>query len=158
MAQSFPEPEIGEHPERKIVALAGDFTMETRHEIPALWNRFFSQPFEVDTHVPGAMFGVSYGMDVKGAFSYGVGIEAENPTKLPDGACVIASSKGTYAVFRNTSPVAELPGFIDHIYCEWMPKSGYTPRDGAMFERYPDSPDNTAENMTYEIWAPIQPK
>ena len=156
MSENFPEPEIGDHPERKVVALSGDFTMDTRHEIPALWNRFFSQPFDVDTHIPGAMYGVSYGMDGQGGFSYGVGVEAENPTNLPEGACVITLSKGTYAVFRQTGPISGLPGFIDHIYRVWMPASDYTPRHGAMFERYPDDPNNSAESMTYEIWAPVQ--
>jgi len=158
MTQAFPDPEIGDFPERKIVALSRDFTMDTRNEIPALWNEFFGRQFNVESYVPGAMFGASYGWDGKGGFSYGVGVEAESPANLPDGACVITLSAGTYAVFRQTGPVMQLPKLVDDIYCEWLPKSGFKTRDGAMFERYPDGPDNTPDNMSYEIWAPVQPK
>ena len=158
MSANTPTPEIGVHPERTIVALARDFTMDTRHEIPGLWNEFFGRSFDVPTGVSGAMYGVSFAMKEKGSFRYGVGVEAENPTDLPEGACAITLSEGTYAVFRQQGPVSEIPALMDHIYGSWLPESGFAIREGAWCERYPDDPNGSPENMTYEIWAPVQAK
>jgi len=155
MGDDFQEPEIVQSPERTIVALARDFTMDTRHEIPGLWNEFFSREFNVPSRVPGAMFGVSFAMTAPGAFRYGVGVEADDPKDLPEGACRITLSEGTYAVFHKQGPVTGIPALMDHIYCTWLPDSGFAVREGAWCERYPDDPNATPENMTYEIWAPV---
>ena len=155
MNSFFPEPEFETGAERCIVALAWDYTMETRGEIPALWHELMNREFEVENIVPGAAFGVSYDHRPDGTFRYGVGFESSRPQKLPDGACLITLAAGTYAVFRKRAPIAELPPLFDHIFQTWLPASDYQKAEGAVFERYPDDPGATMDARVYEIWVPV---
>ena len=156
MDVATPDPDLVDNLERSIVALARSYTMDTRGEIPALWHELMNREFEVENIVPGAAFGVSYGHRPDGTFRYGVGFESFRPENLPDGGCVITLAAGTYAVFRKRAPIAELPPLFDHIFQTWLPKSEYQQAEGAVFERYPDDPDATAEARLYEIWVPVR--
>lgn len=155
MTTLFPTPEIAEHPERSIVAIARDFTMETRGDIPALWQALWNREFQVENAVEGAAYGVSFDQTPDGAFRYGVGFESRAPQDLPDGACVITLSAGTYAVFRKRAPITELPPLFDAIYNTWLPASDWQMRPGAVFERYPDDPEPVPGAMLFEIWVPV---
>lgn len=142
---------------RVIAGRSGHFTMETRNQIPGLWQQFFSSPPELEGVIEGAMYGVSYGMSQDGGFEYAVGVEVvSEATKLPDGCCTVTLSEGDYLVLKAFGPVAELPQQFDHMFQELIPAKGLTPRPGAVFERYPDDSRNTPDSMFYEIWAPVQ--
>ncbi|WP_238365525.1 GyrI-like domain-containing protein [Mesobacterium pallidum] len=158
MSDSRPDPEIVEAAPRLIVATSRDYTMDTRHEIPAQFQGWFAAGHEIPEAVGDAIFGVSYNADGQGAFSYGVGVEVEGrPATLPDGTCILTTASGPHAVLRVFGPVTDLPGNFDWLFSTWMPEHGKTPRAGAVFERYPDDPRNGPDGMAYEIWAPIQP-
>jgi len=158
MSSDFPEPEVGEYPERQIVALARDFDMSTRDQIPQLWNDLWGREFSVENAVEGTAYGASFDFGEGGKFRYGVGFESTAPANLPDGACVITLTAGTYAVFRKRAPIAELPSLFDHIFQTWLPASPYQPAEGAVFERYPDDPDATETARMFEIWVPVAAK
>lgn len=155
MATAFPTPDFADYPERSIVALARNFTKNTRSEIPALWQELWSREFNVANLVEGAAFGVSFDQTGDGGFRYGVGFESSSPQDLPDGACIITLAAGPYVVFRKRAPVTELPPLFDAIFNEWLPASDWQMRRGAVFERYPDDPAPESGAMLFEIWVPV---
>jgi AraC family transcriptional regulator len=159
MTDTLPEPDIITGPERLVVAISGRYSIDRRAEIPALWNRYFAGNYRPENAIDGAMFGVSYGVDGAGGFDYGVGVEVpEPPSALPDDTCVLQLSAGLYAVLRQFGPVARLPDHVDWLYQNWLPGSAYRERPGSLFERYPDDNRNGPDGMSYELWAPVQPR
>ncbi|MEZ5658150.1 MAG: GyrI-like domain-containing protein [Burkholderiaceae bacterium] len=150
------EPEFVDAPERTLVALSRDFTLETRGEIPALWQTFWGQDWQFEGAEEQAAYGVSYGVRPDGHFSYAAARHIEpTPSPLPDGACLVKLSAGRYAIFRNRGPVSDLPAMFDAIFEHWLPTSGQKQREGAVFERYSYDDDASPESMAYEIWVPI---
>jgi len=155
----LPDPEFLEMPERNLVSLARSFTMETRSEIPALWQDFWSAGWELPGEIEPAKYGVSFSVTPEGGFRYAVGMHVEPmPAVLPDAACKVRLSPGRYAVFRKKGAVQQLPEIFDAIFTHWLPESGESQREGAVYERYPDDEHSTAESMTYEIWVPVKSK
>lgn len=151
------EPEFLNAPEKHLVVLSRDFTLKSRNEIPALWQEFWSLEWQFAGTEEQAAYGVSYAVQADGSFSYAVGRYIEpTPKPLPDGACVVILSGGRYAVFRNKGPVTELPAIFDAIFTQWLPASGETQREGAVFERYPYDDNASPESMAYDIWVPVQ--
>ena len=152
----LPDPEFITQAEVELVALSRQFTMDTRTDIPAMWNDFWSRDWNLPGDQEQAAFGVSYDMSANGQFSYAVGLHfSPTPQNIPADACLVTLSAGRYAVFRNQGPVSELPTMFDTIFGSWLPNSGCQQRDGAVFERYPFSDDASPDNMAYEIWVPV---
>ncbi|MEM7250626.1 MAG: GyrI-like domain-containing protein [Pseudomonadota bacterium] len=152
----LPTPDFIDCDERRLVALSRDFTMQTRSKIPQLWHQLWEQQWSFAGNVEPAQYGASYSVRPDGSFSYAVGMQVDPmPGDLPEGACTVTLSAGRYAVFRKQGPVQELPQTFDAIFSTWLPTSGETQREGAVFERYPHHEGNTPESMAYEIWVPI---
>ena len=150
------EPEILEIQEKQIVSLSREFTLETRNEIPLLWNEFWSREWHLIGSGEQAAFGVSYSAQPDGKFSYAVGLNFDVvPEPLPEGACIVNISGGRYAVFRNRGSVTEIPSLFDEIFEQWLPGSSEKQREGAVFERYPYDDNASPESMAYEIWVPV---
>ena len=149
-------PEFVKTAEKRLVALSGEYTLETRGDIPGLWNDFWSREWQLEGDEEQAAYGVSYAMQSDGRFSYAAGRHVEpTPEQLPEGVCIVTLSPGQYAVFRNRGPVSELPMLFDTIFSQWLPNSGKTQREGAVFERYPYDDSASPDSMAYEIWVPI---
>jgi len=149
-------PEFIDIPEKQLVALSGQFTLETRDQIPALWQRFWSLPWTFEGEEEPTAYGASYSMSPNGEFSYAVGRHITPvPELLPEDACVVTLAAGRYAVFKRRGPVSEIPQVFDAMFSQWLPQSGETQRSAAVFERYPYEDDASPEMMTYEIWLPI---
>ena len=150
------EPEFVTAEEKHLVALSREFTMDTRTEIPAMWHDFWSREWQLEGTEEPAAYGVSYSMQPDGSFSYAVGRNiVPTPKQLPEEACTVTLSAGRYAVFRNKGPVTEMPALFDAIFSQWLPNSGETQREGAVFERYPYDDNASPESMAYEIWVPM---
>ncbi|MEM9605306.1 MAG: GyrI-like domain-containing protein [Pseudomonadota bacterium] len=149
-------PELVDAPEKTLVALSRNFTLDTRAEIPPMWVDFWGRGWQFEGDEEMAAFGASFNAQPDGAFTYAIGRHiTPTPDNLPEGACTVTLSGGRYAVFRNQGPVSELPGYFDAIFSDWLPGSGESQREGAVFERYPYSDDASPDNMVYEIWVPI---
>ncbi len=155
MSVSFADPEFVEMPERYVVALAKDFTMANRHEIPKLWGQLWQHDFDVDGLNRDEAFGVSYGQTEDGGFSYGAGYEVLSNDVKPKGGCIITLSAGRYARFAKRVPFAEIPAHFDWVFCDWLPASGCIIREGAVFEVYPEDPEATEEARMIQVWLPI---
>lgn len=64
---------------------------------------------------------------------------------------------GEYAVITHRGPYWKLPDVYTHVYTEWMPGSGYQPRDLPAYEVYRDNPDDTmAGDLLTDVCVPIQ--
>lgn len=149
-------PEFLDLPGCEIVALSGDFTVATRHKIPALWQDFWSRKWCFDGIEESAAYGISYAMCPDGRFSYAAGRYITPPPEtLPLGACRLTLSAGRYAVFRDQGPVTDIPKLFDAIFMQWLPTSGEVQREGPVFERYPYHADASPEFMRYEVWLPV---
>lgn len=143
-------------PEKHLVALSREFTLETRQDIPELWNDFWSREWQLNGVEEQAAYGVSYAMQSDGRFSYAAGRHvAPTPEQLPEDACLVTLPSGRYAVFQNRGPVSELPAIFDAIFSQWLPNSGESQREGAIFERYPYDDSASPDSMAYEIWVPV---
>lgn len=152
----LPEPSFEVAEQRQLVALSGQYSMATRHEIPALWQTFWQQQWHFDGEEEAACFGASFALQPDEQFSYAVGVHVKPlPASLPEGTCVVTLSAGRYAVFRMRGPVEDIPAAFDAIFCQWLPAAGVELREGAVFERYPHEASDGTENMTYEIWVPV---
>ena len=150
------EPEFLEVQEKHLVALSRDYTMQTRKDIPDLWNDFWTREWEFNGNEEPAAYGVSYAVLPDGSFSYAAGRNIDPlPDPLPEGACVVTLSAGRYVVFRGQGAVTEIPQLFDAIFSEWLPGSGEKQREGAVFERYPYDDNASPASMIYEIWVPI---
>ena len=152
----FPEPTIQKCPERYVVALARSFTMDTRHEIPALWGELWTHDFGLDGLDLQTAFGVSFDVTQQG-FRYGAGYEVASPDVTPTGGCVITLAAGTYARFSARVQMAQIPQMFDWVFNTWLPGSGHTQAAGAVFEVYPNDPEATEDRRLIEIWVPITP-
>lgn len=152
----LPAPSFETAEARQLVALSGEYSMDTRHEIPQLWQHFWQQQWQFDGEEEPACFGASFALQPDGRFTYAVGVHfTPLPEVRPEGTCVVTLSAGRYAVFRLRGPVAEIPAAFDAIFAQWLPNAEVTMREGAVFERYPyEAPDGT-DAMAYEIWVPI---
>lgn len=65
--------------------------------------------------------------------------------------------KGRHAVLRLTGPYAGLPAAYDYLYHVWLPGSGEVAAKGPSYERYLNSPMDTAlQDLVTEICVPLQ--
>lgn len=153
----LPDPEIVETEGQRFVGLVDSYDMTTRSAIPALYERFFAAESGIEGAVPGALYGLSIDAKPDGTFRYGVAREVTAPGAMPEGFCELRAGAGTYAVFRQRTPISALPEQFDAIFSRWLPAAPFTPREGAVFERYPDDDAPDDGKMLYEIWVPVTP-
>jgi AraC family transcriptional regulator len=150
------EPEFLDVQEKRLVALSRDYTIDTRKDIPELWNDFWAREWKFKGIEEQAAYGVSYSVQPDGRFSYAAGRNIDPiPEPLPEGACIVTLSAGRYAVFRTQGAVTEIPTLFDAIFSQWLPNSGEKLREGAVFERYPYDENASPKSMVYEIWVPV---
>lgn len=155
---TLPNAAIVESRAKLIIGLAGDYTMQTRGEIPKLYEQFFAVRDGIKHRVSDVLYGISMNAKPDGSFRYGVGIEVEEAEDLPEGTCEMHLVEGDYVVFSQRTPVAELPERFDAVFAEWLPQSDFVQREGAVFECYPDDASPEEGKMLYEIWVPVAPK
>ena len=148
-------PELVTAQEKQIVALSRTFTLDTRDQIPALWQTWFESDWHLNEINDQASYGIPYAMQADGTFHYGVGLSVSTtPEEMPEDACIMTLSAGNYLVFRQQGPVRDIPLVFDTLFGEWLPNSDYIMRDSPVFERYPFT-DSTPDSMAYEIWVPV---
>ncbi|MAM61809.1 GyrI-like domain-containing protein [Maritimibacter sp. UBA3975] len=155
---TLPNAAIVESREKLIIGLAGDYTMESRDTIPALYEKFFTLKDGIKHKVSDVLYGISMEARADGSFRYGVGIEVEEAEDLPEGTCEMHLVGGDYVVFSQRTAISELPARFDAVFSDWLPNSDFVQRDGAVFECYPDDDSPEPGKMLYEIWVPVAPK
>ena len=152
----LPDPLFVEAAERRLVALTREFTMDTRTDIPPMWNEFWSREWNLPGDQEPAAYGVSYNMRDAGRFDYAIGLLFDPvPESIPDDCSIVTIPAGYYAVFSQQGPVTDIPTMFDSIFSHWLPNSGHSQSHGMVFERYPFDDNASPENMAYEIWLPV---
>ena len=108
-----PEPEFVVAPEKRLVALSGEFSLETRNEIPGLWKDFWSREWKLPGDEGEACYGASYSARPDGRFAYAAGLSVEPiPDELPEGARVVTLSAGALCGVSQEGTRAGDPGAI----------------------------------------------
>lgn len=138
-----------------IVGLTERFRFDALGGIPALWQR--AEPHF--GHLPGQVspvaYGVCYNTDDTG-FDYIAGVEVHDFASVPADLARLRVSEQRYAVFTHTAHISTIRGTFAAIFNEWFPKSGLSPADAPVFERYGQRFDGRTSNGGFEIWAPIK--
>jgi len=143
----------------RIAGLRGEYTSETRSQIPLLWQRFAPHIGQTPGQVGNVAYGVCFcGPGYKG-FGYLAGVELASDAPLPKGWSEASFPTGRYIVFTHSGHVSTLCETLDAIH-RWLPGSGLDiahvePGGAAFFERYGEAfcPETGMGGM--EVWFPL---
>ena len=141
-----------------VVVMAKDFNTDndTKAEIPAFWDEYFSRGFE--KKIPPVL-GVCAPHEQGGKFfRYGIGCFEENAGGVPEGFERWEIPASSWAVFKC---VGAMPGAIQEmwgrIYGEWLPQANYELHESYDFEYYTEGDVNSPDYVS-EIWASVREK
>ncbi len=154
------EPQIVEKAAFKVVGLAGEFSQDTNHRIPALWTAFWKRHEEVKTAIDGHSFGLCICVD-EDNFTYVAAVEAADTDDVPEGMCEVQIAAQTYAVFTvpmtGQEPIGKELGRANRfIWKTWLPLSGHTFAKAPDFEYYDDRFDSRTLSGEIDIYIPIR--
>lgn len=125
-------------------------------EIPAMWQVFNVRYKEVKNPDLFKFYGLCYGYQDDGAFSYmsGVGIIAgdDKVAEIPSGMSLQEIPGGKYAVFTFKDDISKIGLFWNDIYQKGIPENQLKPLNGMTFELYDE---RFEENGTVDIYIPI---
>jgi AraC family transcriptional regulator len=141
-----------------IAGLGDRFDMETKKNIPALWQRLGPHLGHVPGQVRerGVTFGVSYNMDESGNFDYLAGVEVKDFAALPAEFTRIRLAPQRYAVFTHNDHVSSIGRVHMTIWRKWLPESEFQAADAPNFERYGEEFDGRTGLGGFQIWVPIK--
>ena len=149
-------PEIRDRHAFIIAGLSRDYDMETRVEIPSLWQRFAPMIGSVPGQVGATTYGVCITTDPPGEqFTYIAAVEVESATGLRDFATYEIPA-ARYAVFTHVGSLDGLDQTMDYIFGTYMPESGYRPTGTPDFELYDERFNPDSRDGELEIWVPIE--
>lgn len=155
-AKKLSPPRFETMSKKTVAGLNARYTMETRSEIPKLWEKFVPQMRNFSGKVNQLSYGVAWNFKDDCEFDYLCGIEFQEGMSLPSDWTTIDLPGQRYAVFTHKGYVAQIPETIDAIWTAWMPQSGLTPSKGPCFERYDESFDSATGMGGTEIWVPVE--
>ncbi len=88
---------------------------------------------------------------------YDAGLAVEPSVQAHGRIAVQDLEGGEYAVVIHRGPYWQLPDVYSYIYNDWLPGSGYQPRDLPAYEVYRDNPNLTmAGDLLTDVCVPIQ--
>jgi AraC family transcriptional regulator len=143
-----------------IAGLRGEYTSETRGEIPNLWQRFAPHIGNTSAQVGNVAYGVCFcGRGYQG-FGYLAGVEVSSIGDLPADWSVATFPAQRYVVFSHHDQVCKLCETLDAIH-RWLPTSGLQvvhaqPGGPAFFERYGEEFNPHTGLGGMEIWYPVE--
>ena len=125
-------------------------------EIPAMWEVFNVRYKEVSNPDESKFYGLCYGYQEGGAFSYmsGIGIVPgdDKITEIPSGMSLQEIPGGKYAVFTFKDDISKIGLFWDEIYQKGIPENQLKPLNGMTFELYDE---RFQQNGIIDIYIPI---
>jgi AraC family transcriptional regulator len=155
------EPEIVEIDSFVVAGLRERFDGDTKHGIPALWQRFVPLLPAIPHRRPGT-YGICTNPSAEdGSFDYVAGVAVDRVDELPSGTVAESIPRQTYAVFRHhvRSPNlhAELQPTLRFIWGTWLAgASAYEYAGGPDFERYPPDFDAGQAGTFLDIAIPVR--
>lgn len=123
----------------------------------------FYHDFKVNEHylkfpdkTPDQAYGVACGFRDDGSFSFVVGGEVDEDTRISvKGFTIVEIPEGLYATFENTDDV---PNMRDYIYGVWLPNSQYERREAPDFEVTDLTKTMKEQRIVMTIYIPIEEK
>lgn len=144
------------------VGLAGSFVPIDQPDpdnmtiIPRLWQGLRARADDLPMSSLGLRVGVIGAQPAEdGRLDYLAGRILKGGAAVPAGFDMRRVPAGTFAVFTHKGPVSTIGHTLHYIFGAWLPRSGRTLRDGAEFERYPETYDPTSDTAAVEICIPI---
>ncbi len=150
------EPTIKTLPPIKLVGFGGTFTPETRHGIPALWEKLVPALGAIPNMANGTTFGYCQQADDEGAFNYMACAEVSSLSDVPAGMVAAEVPEQKYAVFAHALGSAniheDIQPTVQYIWGEWAAQNKLA--DAPDLERY--GPDfHPAPGQVIEFLVPV---
>jgi AraC family transcriptional regulator len=138
-----------------IAGLNERYVFDNLAGIPALWQRFRPHLGHVPAEAGNVRYGICFNTDDTG-FDYIAGVEVHDFATLPAEYARLRVSAQRYAVFTHQGHVSTVRGTFMAIFNDWFPKSGLSPADAPVFERYDERFDSHTGEGCFEIWIPVR--
>jgi AraC family transcriptional regulator len=155
------EPEIVEIDSFLVAGVRERFDGDTKHGIPALWQRFLPILPEIPHQRPGT-YGICTNPSAEdGSFDYVAGVAVDRVDELPAGTVAETIPRQTYAVFRHhvrsSNLHEELQPTLHFIWSTWLAGSDvYEYAGGPDFERYPEGFEAGRKGTYLDIMIPVR--
>ena len=107
-------------------------------EIPAMWEIFNKRYMEIKNSDMRVFYGLCYGYESNGDFSYMAGLAVDPISEIPNGMEVVELPAGKYAAFTFKDHISKIGEFWDAIYKIYLPENDLKPLPGMTFELYDD--------------------
>ncbi len=143
----------------RAIAIAGlnqTYTMESRRNIPAQWQRFAPHIGKLPGQIGRSSYGVCWNSKPDCSFDYLAGVEVADSAKLPPDFTRIELPAARYAVITHAGHVSSLPQTIDTVWTRWIPDSGLKAAGSPCFERYTEDFDPQTGRGGIELWIPLE--
>lgn len=138
------EPQILTRPAFEVIGLPY-LGHNKNNDLALLWDQFIPRLGEVANQAPDS-FGICGDVDPDGRFHYMAGVQVTEVGDIPEGMSLWSIPEQTYAAFPCT--LETIRDTYNHIYQDWLPKSGYKQADGPDLEYYaPDFNPTTGTGM-----------
>ena len=147
-------PEMRACDDFQVIGMSLDCNFENIEGVPALWARFAAREHELEREPPIG-YGVCYGADADGNFTYMAALEVDPDTPVPDGMSRMAIPAGRYAMFVHEGHISDIGKTIYSIWNKSLPDLGLEPREAPDFERYDGRFDPKTGRGLVEIWIPV---
>ncbi|HEY4355695.1 MAG TPA: GyrI-like domain-containing protein [Acidobacteriaceae bacterium] len=147
-----PQPKLVHESAKTIAGLSKAYTMDTRSEIPRLWDQLHEQAHNL--LLTRTSFGVSYRFDGQ-SFQYLCGMESADD--LPADWDTVVLIEGQYAVFTYTGPASGIGAAMDSIWKQLIPEAQLKPDGRPSFEMYDARFDAKTSSGAVEFWIPVAP-
>ena len=145
-----PQPKLVQADARTIAGLSETYTMDTRSEIPRLWDQLHAQAH--DLLLSRVSYGVSFGFDGQ-SFHYLCGMEKTDD--LPSDWYSVVLIEGRYAVFTYSGPDAGIGTAMDTIWKQLIAENNLKPDGRPSFEVYDSRFDAKTSSGVVEFWIPV---
>ncbi len=123
-ALGLDEPRFEHSKEMLVAGLSGTYTLETRGQIPAQWERFMPSSGKVPGQIGHICYGVCWNVSPEGRFDYLSGVEVAGAKDLPAEFATVRVAAREYGVFPHRDHVSHVDRTLDKIWNEWAPRLG----------------------------------
>jgi predicted transcriptional regulator YdeE len=149
------EPRFEHAKELLFAGVSKRYTLETRAEIPAQWERFAPNIGKIPGQIGQDSYGVCWNVSPGRGFDYLSGVEVKDTKGLPAEYQTVRLPAREYAVFTHRDHVSVIDKTIDKIWNDWAPQAGLKLASAPCFERYSEefNPQTGVGGM--EIWIPL---
>jgi AraC family transcriptional regulator len=130
-------------------------SFDTTAVLPALWQRFRPHIGHIPDQVSPIAYGICYNIDDTSLDDI-AGVEVRGFASLATEFARLRIGEQHYTVFTHIGHISTACGTFMAIFNDWFLKSGHSPADAPVFERYYERFDPRTGNGGFEIWGPVR--